>query len=230
MQRGVLIILALLCLALHIALGHNYQPQKIAGPITPAAPSVAQLRLLALGDDALAYRLGGLAVQNFGEQKSGNATPLRDYDYAKLIDWFTLLAQLQPQADYHKHLAAYLYSATDNAQQLRLIINYLQQQAHVAGQNNWRWLAQASLLARHKLQDADLALAIAQDLAWLNEPQQPFWTKLTPAILWLQQNDYQAATLYLEKLQAQPTLTPENHAELALFAKDNSLTIGKDAP
>ena len=145
-------------------------------------PTLAGLRLLAMGDDQFAYRLGSLNLQEFGDG-GGTITPLADYDYAALVRWMRLLDRLDGQADLVPALAAYYFALTTDPDQLRLILNYLQGSALSAPRDRWRYLVQAVYIARHRLGDRQLALEAATRLAALESDNIPLWARQLPAFV-----------------------------------------------
>ena len=78
-----------------------------------------------LGDTQLAYRTAAAMLQSLGDT-GGRVTPLRDYKYEDLIQWFDLAHDLDPQADFVPYIAAYYFGGLEgDPDQLRYIVNYL---------------------------------------------------------------------------------------------------------
>lgn len=149
--------------------------------ILPALPSQTEINALSLGEREFYFRVRGLGLQNAGDS-FGRATPLKDYDYAVLQQWFFVLDTLDSYSHYIPSLAAYYYSNTQHYPDTRYIVDYLVTHADKDPGHNWWWYAQAIYLANYKLQDKKLALDIAYKLA--RAPGDlPIWTRQYPAFL-----------------------------------------------
>lgn len=168
----------------------------------PPVPSVRTATLMTLGDTQLAYRSGALTLQTLGDG-GGRTVPLKEYDYSKLGAWFSVLDALDPAADHVPMVAAYYFGATRVPGDIAVIVNYL---AHVgdspAGQK-WRWLGHAAYLARHRLNNLDLALDLAYKLARIQPidgKPLPIWARQMPAFLLTAQGDKEAARALIEQM------------------------------
>lgn len=149
------------------------------------APSSAESLMYGFGDVQFSYRTIGLMLQNAGDT-GGRVTNLRDYNYARLRDWMELSYLLDARGNFVPSLAAFYFSATKRKQDTRYLIDYLGKAGsdHFPGQSErWRWLVQAVYLARFELQDQEKALQLANQLAALNTPDMPVWTKQMPAFV-----------------------------------------------
>ncbi len=108
----------------------------------PPAPSAQVAHALALGDSQFLYRATTFALQNMGDE-GGRVTPLKDYDYQRLGQWFALLDRFDPEAEYLHVLVGYYYSQSPNPEHVRVVIAYLRRIAMNNPEHNWRWLAHA---------------------------------------------------------------------------------------
>lgn len=142
----------------------------------PPAPHVFSQSVSGGGDEEFSYRLYSVFLQNFGDM-GGKITPLKDYDYDHLSDWFFALDGLSGRSNYVPFLAAYYFSAVQDDQKLRPLIAYLEHAGNNTQGQKWRWLAQAVFLARFRLGDYDLALSLAEKLENLDNPDMPFWAR-----------------------------------------------------
>ncbi len=183
--------------AANAAFWWSARPLRTVWANVPPPPSTFGASMGTLGDRQLAYRIGGLMLQNFGDT-GGMTTRLDQYDFNKLGAWFRLEDGLDPHSSYIPYLASFYYGGTQNGAQLRPVVDYLadvgRRPHHVKnGIPNWRWLGQAVYLARFRLGDLDLALKLANELATLNRPGMPAWTKQMPVFVMNAQGDKAAA-------------------------------------
>jgi hypothetical protein len=184
---------------------------RVVPELVPAPPTSEALDIMALGDRQFLYRALGLEVQNFGDT-AGRFTPLLEYDYARLGEWFERLDRLDPVADYAPAIAANYYGLTPTRADTRHIVTYLAAHARRDIARKWRWLAQAAYMARHKLKDLPLALDLARELAQLSNrhPGLPVWTRSMPAFILAEMGETEAArTLLGAILESEPGLSPE---------------------
>lgn len=150
----------------------------------PPVPTREGAIMMALGDSEFAYRLGAITLQNLGDS-GGRVTPIKDYEYPKLGRWFDLLDGLDPASDHVPMLAAYYFGATRVPKDVAIVVDYLARIGQNPHGTKWRWLAQAALLARHKLNNLDLALDLAYKLSHMEllDDTMPAWGRQMPAML-----------------------------------------------
>lgn len=174
-------------------------------PNVPDPPGRIGVTLSFLGDEALAYRVWSLALQNFGNA-GGNYEPLKNYNYDSVSRWFYLLDSLDPQSDFVPLLAAYYFGATQNpVEQLPPVIAYLERIGIRPEKEKWRWLAQAVYLARHRMKNMEEALRLAKKLGSVYRPGMPAWTLQTQALITSDMGDKQAAYALLKAMLATET-------------------------
>ncbi len=174
----------------------------------PPAPSAQVAHALALGDGQFLYRATAFALQNMGDE-GGRVTPLKDYDYQRLGQWFALLDRFDPRAEYLPVLVGYYFSQSQKPEHVRIVIAYLTRIATRDPEHNWRWLAHAVYLARHRVGDMNLALDLAYRLAALDAPGLPIWTRQMPAFVLAEVGDKEAARDLMEVImESDPNLAP----------------------
>lgn len=148
----------------------------------PPPPSSISAAAAFLGDKELAYRTTSLSIQQFGSL-TGQYKALKDYNYDNLGKWFWMTHDLNERSEYIPFLAGYYFGATQNAQQLYPVIEYLRMVGKDPYAEKWRWLGQAVFLARHRLNDNKLALELADELAATYKPGMPAWPLQMKAII-----------------------------------------------
>lgn len=203
------LIAVLVAFALQAAFWSQTRSLRAGWEGVPPAPSTEVARALALGDGQFLYRAVTFSLQNMGDE-GGRVTPLKDYDYQRLGRWFALLDRLDRKSSYLPVLAGYYFSQTPKTDDVRVVVGYLASIAARDPERNWRWLAHAVYLARHRVDDMKLALDLAFRLAALDVPGLPIWTKQMPAFVLAEVGDKEAARDVMEViLETDPNLTPE---------------------
>ena len=190
--------------------------------ILPELPSDQAVRAVAFGDNQFVFRLFGLHLQNAGDS-TGHFTPLADYDYGRLSRWFDLEDRLDPVSDYVPAIAGYYYGLTPRLVDVRPVVTYLSRHAARDPAHKWRWLARATYLANHRLKDQALALQVARQLASVNGPDVPPWTRQMPAFILRQMGDKEAARAVLDALLATDPNLPEQEKEFMRRYEDRFL-------
>jgi len=135
-----------------------------------------------LGDRGLAYRISGLVLQNLGNV-DGRTVKFEEYDYTELEKWFLSTYALDTQSNYIPTLAAYYYGSTQNKEQLEHVIDFLKIVGAKEQQESWRWLVHGVFLARHKMNDLDLALELSEMLEDHPDPNVPVWARHMSALV-----------------------------------------------
>ncbi len=158
----------------------------------PPVPTRSGAINMALGDPQFAYRAVGTFLQNFGDS-GGRTVPLHEYDYDRLVDWFFLADSLDPESDYISRIAAYYYGASQDPEDVKKMLGFLEKVGTRNSGRKWLLLAYGMKIARHELKDMDTALHFANLLASLNRPDLPDWTRRAPAIILSAKGEKEAA-------------------------------------
>jgi hypothetical protein len=150
--------------------------------IVPPPISQTALQALSIGDEELLFRILATRLQNFGDG-FGTVTPLIHYDYKRLGGWWDLLDTLNDRSHWVPSVAGYYFGAVKDKEKVKLVVEYLLKSARKNPEEKWWWLSQACYLANHKLEDKELALQIAYELAAVKNPEMPIWTRQLPAFI-----------------------------------------------
>ena len=150
--------------------------------IVPEVPTLSTVKAFSFGDEEFYFRYKGFRIQNTGDT-FGRFSPLKDYDYNKLSQWFYLLDSLDSKSNYIASLAAYYYSLTQNHNDVIYVINFLNDHADKDPEKKWWWYYQALYLANNVYNDKDLAIKMAKKLKKYSPNSAPLWTKQMLAIL-----------------------------------------------
>lgn len=182
-------VIAIIC---NVAFWFSVRPLKAEWGNVPPVPDKEFASSIGLGDASFAYRINGIMLQNLGDA-GGRSTPLKDYDYDALTNWFFLQDTLDPHSSYIPYLVAYYFSATQTPEQFTPALRYLEQVGSRPEGENWRWLAQAVFLARFVVKDQDMAMKMAETLAKLPINNLPQWALQMPAFIMTDRGDKEAA-------------------------------------
>ncbi|TFW28422.1 hypothetical protein, partial [Duganella callida] len=136
-------------------------PARARAQDLPPAPSLAALRLAALGDPVALSKATMLYVQGFDEQ-AGVSIAWRDLDYPRVISWLQRVLELDPRSQYPLLAASEVYGAVSDPQRARLMLEFVYARFQEDPNRRWPWLAHAALVARHRLHDLPLARRYAR--------------------------------------------------------------------
>ena len=211
--RANLAFLAFVLVA-QVLVGFGLLDRRASQPALTPPPTREVAVASALGDGEFFFRNGALKMLNIGVG-GGELVPMRDLDYADLTGWFSLLDSLDPRSLVVPYLAAYWYGFTPNTADARYIITYLLERAAQDEAYGWRWRVQAMFLAKHRLGDLRLALAIAEDLASRDDPQAPYWVKHMPAFMMESLGEREAALILLTGImESKPDMSDDERDAL----------------
>jgi len=170
-----------------LALGNGLLPLRQA----------AALRAASLGEPAAASRLAMLYVQAF-DLGAGNALPYRRLDYARLRGWLRAALDTDPRSDYPLFAAARIYAEVDDPARCRVMLDFVHEAFLEDPDRRWPWLAQAALVAKHRLRDLPLARRYAADLQRLaSDPSMPLWARQMEVFIAEDMNELEAARIML---------------------------------
>ncbi len=191
------IFVAIFCCQLFFS--NHFQSVKAKIEIVPPAPNQQTAAILSFGDKEFLFRILGARLQNSGDVFAGFAA-LKNYDYLRIYDWMTMLDGLNNQSKLVPALASYYYSQTQQIEDVRYVVKYLEEHSEKNIDANWWWLFQAVFIAKDILKDLDLALKLSQKLAQNNAQEAPLWTKEMPAFILEKQGQNCLAFRAIKKL------------------------------
>ncbi len=198
--------------------------------VVPPPPTPTMVAVDAMGDGEWYFRTRALYLQNFGDT-FGRFTPLKKYDYADLAAWWYALDGQDARSDVVAALASYYFSQTQQIQDLRYNIRYLEQHADRDPLHKWWWYANAVYLANHKLRDKPLALRLAYKLAMVQGEDLPQWTRQMPAFIHEQMGEREAAYALISAiLQEAEELQPHELNFIRYFLDERMAELGIDVP
>lgn len=143
----------------------------------PPPPADHTLRLLALDERMAAARLVMLWLQAF-DSRYGVSVPLRDLDYERIGRWLDLALSLDDRSLYPLLAAARFYAEVPVEQKQRQMIRWISEKFMRRPNARWPFMARAVYLARHRLKDPPLALALARQIRrHATGPAVPGWAR-----------------------------------------------------
>jgi hypothetical protein len=169
--------------ALVVALGaqlvwHGRQPGPVAAASElPPPPSVALLRVAAVGEEPALARLLVLWLQAFDNQP-GISIPFRNLDYRRVAAWLERALVLDPRSRYPLLSAARIYAEVPDPERRRIMLEFVERQFLLSPETRWPWMAHAVFIAKHRLHDLPLALRLARMLREYTAPgAAPGWAR-----------------------------------------------------
>ncbi len=200
MPRSLLLAFVVL-LGSQLVYHHQAQRQLRADYQALASPlSTAFYRGIAMGSQQLLGYLLAIRLQ-LHDNQAGQHFSYRRIDYDILIDWLDRITDLSQGTEYPMLLAARVYSSTGDRDRLRRMLAFIERRFQDDPQKHWRRLAEACLLAKHKLDDLDLALRFAEQLALQPQSvQMPKWARDFHFLLLAELNELEAAIAIIQAL------------------------------
>jgi len=157
------LVVAAAALAMQIT-WNALQPHAAATAEQLPVPMQAEYwRVASLGDPIPLARTLMLWLQSFD---NGSVTiPFRSLDYVRVNAWLNASLVLDSKSQYPLLAATRLYAEVSDEPRQRQMLDFVYQKFLEDPEHRWRWLAQAVVIAKHRLNDLPLALKFAQALA-----------------------------------------------------------------
>lgn len=178
----------------------NYKP--LSKPMSSAA-----YRGAAMGSEQLLGYLLAIRLQ-LHDNQAGRHFRYSLIDYDLLVDWLDNISDIYPDTEYPMLLASHIYAQTGNHERLRKILGFIERRFDDNPQLHWRRLAEASLLAKHKLDDLELALRLAEKIAGQPaEVEMPQWARDFQFLLLADLNELESAIAIIQALLQSGSIT-----------------------
>lgn len=174
----------------------------------PSAPPDAVARLASLGDPLAAARGLMLYLQAHDDQAAGS-TGLHTLDYTRIRGWLALALDLDPRSQYPLLAASEVYAAVNDPQRVRTMLDFVHTEFARDPQRRWPWMAQAAMVARHRLHDLPLASQYAHALRE-QAPNAPPWTHELEALFAEDANELDTARAIIGGLIASGQISDPN--------------------
>jgi hypothetical protein len=179
----------------------------------PPAPSVASLRLAALGEPEALARLSMLYLQAF-DYGGTNTSPYSRLDYGRLVAWLDAIVALDPRSDYPLFAAARVYADSPDPARTRLALEFIYRQFLADPDRRWASLAHAALVAKHRLKDLPLARRYAAAIdRYTRAPDVPLWARQMEVFILEDMNELDAARILLGGMLASGNIKDPQEAQ-----------------
>jgi hypothetical protein len=200
LPRPLLIAFVILLLC-QLAYHHHSQQQIEAAYRGLNSPlSVASYRGVAMGSEQLLGYLLAIRLQ-LHDNQAGRHFRYGLIDYGILIDWLDRITEISQGTEYPMLLASRVYSSTRDHGRLRQVLGFIERRFDDDPQKHWRRLAEACLLAKHKLGDLGLALRFAERLALQPASvNMPHWARDFRFLLLADLNELEAAIAIIQAM------------------------------
>ena len=202
-------VLALLTAGLALQIGlHAVTPEpraKAQDLLQPPAASL--LRLASLGEPVALAKILMLQLQAFDYQ-SGSRVPYKDLDYARVEAWLARMLELDPGGQYPLLAASRLYAEVPDEARQRSMLEFVYRAYLQDPNRRWPWLAHATFLAKHRLQDMGLALRYASALnKYTTASDVPAWATTMEIFIREDMNELETARVMIGGLLASGRIT-----------------------
>ncbi|MGQ0751695.1 MAG: hypothetical protein ACT4PS_14265 [Betaproteobacteria bacterium] len=192
--------LLLTSLALYVAM-RAMAPAPLANAAALSYPaSPAMVRAASLGEPIAAAQLLTLYLQAFDNQP-GISIPFKELDYGRVAAWLQTILSLDAATQYPLLMAAHLYAQVPDETKQRYMLDWVHRKFTEHPERRWRWLAHATLMAKHRLGDNALALRYARDIARL-APGAPNWARQMQVFILEDMGEVESASILLGGLLA----------------------------
>ena len=142
----------------------NDATYRAVGKELPEPPSTEVVTLASLDAPIFAAQFLMLWLQSFDVQP-GISLSFRNLDYARVRAWLQLILDLHPEGQYPLLSASRVYAEVDDPERQRLMLGFVAEQFETDPSRRWPWLAHAVYVAKHRLEDREFALQLAERLA-----------------------------------------------------------------
>lgn len=175
----------------------------------PVPMNVESWRAASFGDPIPLSRALMLWLQCFD---NGTVTiPFRNLDYERVTRWLDTVISLDSKSQYTLLAATRLYAEVPDEPRQRLMLDFVYRKFLEDPAHRWRWLAQAVVIAKHRLNDLPLALKFAQALADnTNNDAVPSWARQMHIFIHEDMGEVESARILLGGLLESGTITDVN--------------------
>jgi len=166
----------------------------------PAPYDWTVYKSLSMGSEQLFSYLLAIRLQ-LHDNQAGRHIRYRKIDYNRLVEWLDQIYRLNQQSEYTMMLASRVYSQTRDKERLRIILEYIDRTFMTNPQLHWRRQAEATVIAKHKLEDLELALQMARKLS--DQPESvvmPRWARDMQFLLLGELNEFESVLVIINAL------------------------------
>jgi len=201
-----------LTLAAQVAYRAAAPAPAIAAADLPPPPTPAALKLAAFGEPEALARVGMLYLQAY-DYGGANSAPYSRLDYSRLVGWLGALLAIDPRSDYPLFAAARVYAETPDPARTRVALDFIYRAFLADPDRRWSSLAQAALVAKHRLKDLELARRYAAAIQRnVRSADVPLWARQMEIFILEDMNEVEAARIMLGGLLESGTIKDPQEA------------------
>lgn len=213
--RPVIILLGIGLIAQLALHGSRSGPEVRQEPL-PEPPQEQLLNIASLGDPTAFSKLLMLWLQGFDHQP-GISIPFIRLDYDRLTGWLERILALDPGSSYPLLSAVRIYSEVPDETKKRRMLDFVYNKFLENPAARWQWLAHAVYVAKHRLQDKQLALHYARELRLKTSPQTaPDWARQMELFVLEDIGELESARILLGGLIESGEITDRREIEFLL--------------
>ena len=182
-ERSIGVVPGLVIAALFIGLSAQITWHALRPPISASAvklpdpPSRVVLQVASMGEPVALSRLLMLWLQAFDNQP-GISIPFKDLDYDRVIAWLNVILALDQRSSYPLLSASRIYAEVPDNERSRKMLEFVYRKFMLDPNHRWPWMAQAALMAKHHIDDLNLAMKYARALRlYATAADVPAWAR-----------------------------------------------------
>jgi hypothetical protein len=182
----------------------------------PKPPSQDALSIIGLGDNVGLSKFIMLWLQGFDHQP-GISIPFSKLNYETLIEWLGRVLVLDPRSSYALLSASRIYSEVPDVVKKRKMLEFVYEKFLERPNERWIWMAHAAYVAKHRIDDSELALKYARQLR-LNTTSKnvPNWARQLELFVYEDLGDLESAQILLGGLIESGEITDENEIKFLM--------------
>ena len=172
------VIVVLLAALLGQLVWHAMRPPASATAVKlPDPPSKAVLQAVSMGEPVALSRLLMLWLQAFDNQP-GISIPFKDLDYDRVIAWLNVILALDQRSRYPLLSASRIYAEVPDNERSRKMLEFVYRKFMLDPNHRWPWMTQAVFVAKHHIDDPNLAMKYARALRlYATAADVPAWAR-----------------------------------------------------
>lgn len=210
-QSRLLLALLLVAMGANVWLAHTRPENRLLFDRLPPAPRIPVAPLFGLGDGEAGGRLITLWLQGFDTQAAADLR-LLDLDYGRLQQWLWQAEVSMAHSVYPIFLAAMIYGSVPDPARAQQMYRLVRTLFRIDPQRRWYWLAMATSLAWHRLEEKKLPLAMAEDLYRMAPADAPDWARFLKLYLLRSANEVEMALFMARRALEEGRITSERDA------------------
>ena len=177
---------------------HGMRPAATASAAElPRPPAVVVLRAISLGEPVALAKFLMLWLQAFDHQP-GISIPYKNLDYDRVIAWLDTILALDESSNYPLLSASRIYADVPDPERQGKMLDFVYVRFLQDPNRRWPWLAHAVYVAKHRMNDSDLAMKYARALRlYATAAAVPAWARQMELFILEDLGDVEGAKILL---------------------------------